>query len=58
MVRNKIIISSQEISDRMSPQPDQKSSVETHLEEALGLAECSETRYHIREALQLIELEP
>lgn len=40
----------------MSPQSEQKRSVETHLQEALEAAEHSQTRYHIREALQLTEL--
>jgi len=41
----------------MCPQPEQQSSVETHLQDALAAAERSQTRYHIREALQLSELE-
>lgn len=31
--------------------------VETHLEEALHVAENSETRYHIREVLQKLQIQ-
>lgn len=41
----------------MSPQSEQESRIETHLQDALAAAERSQTRYHIREALQLSELE-
>lgn len=40
----------------MSPHAEQKRSVESHLQDALEAAEHSQTRYHIREALQLTQL--
>ena len=41
----------------MSPRSEQQTRVESHLQDALAAAERSQTRYHIREALQLSELE-
>ncbi|MFW5974378.1 MAG: hypothetical protein ACOCPZ_03260 [Natrialbaceae archaeon] len=41
----------------MSPQQHDPSPVEKHLHEALEAAENRTMRYHIREALQLTELD-
>ena len=37
----------------MSPQLDDRTATEQHLHDALEAAEHTETKYHIREALQL-----
>ncbi len=40
----------------MNPQSEQEHAVKSSLQDALEAAEHSQTRYHIREALQLTEL--
>ncbi len=40
----------------MHPQSEAKNDVKTHLQEALDVAENTQTKYHIREALQMTEL--
>ena len=40
----------------MSPQLKDRTTTEKHLHEALEAAEHSQTRYHIREELQLAKL--
>lgn len=41
----------------MSPRSERKRDTETLLQEALATAEHSQTKYHIREALQLTDLD-
>jgi hypothetical protein len=41
----------------MGTEVKQQKDVETHLEEALDVAENSETRYHIREVLQKLQIQ-
>ena len=40
----------------MSPQTQNRNGIEAHLQAALDGAENEQTRYHIRQALQLTEL--
>jgi hypothetical protein len=40
----------------MSPQLKEKDGIEDHLHEALDAADDGHARYHIREALQIMEL--
>jgi hypothetical protein len=41
----------------MGTEIKQQQDVETHLKEALDVAENSETRYHIREVLQKLQIQ-
>lgn len=41
----------------MSPQMSETAALEDHLYNALEMAEHAQTRYHIREALQMAQLD-
>lgn len=53
----RITISLADIPSPMSTPPTERTSLEEHLEQALDATESPESRYHIRESLQLLKIE-